>query len=305
MKMKKILHIFSMIAIFFVLTACSNGQEEIDFDYTNEDIIFSAVNYSYQLQNTSEAYKSYLEDSEEPGAAALLQGINNFTNAEEECGTFTGYRSKEDGSAIMIDLATLDTSDENSIALLKNFVNMIDATVTENGNTVVVEMVAVHQYREVIYNLVFEKNPAYDYAYELYGQAVAPFQIKEITAAPDYTFKEKMAKAGSNTLMGMGTVFIVLIFISLVISQFERINKLSVKLANRASARKADVAGQSQSSVPAAATANKAATVSSVQTSAMDDSELVAVITAAVVAASVSAGGTDKLVVRSIKKARR
>ena len=37
----------------------------------------------------------------------------------------------------------------------------------------------------------------------------------------------------------------------------------------------------------------------------MDDAQLVAVITAAVVAASTAAGGTDKLIVRSIKKAKR
>ncbi|MBR5360262.1 MAG: OadG family protein, partial [Lachnospiraceae bacterium] len=46
----------------------------------------------------------------------------------------------------------------------------------------------------------------------------------------DYTFGEKMGKAGLNTLLGMGTVFIVLIVLSLLISAFSIINKVQISM---------------------------------------------------------------------------
>lgn len=43
--------------------------------------------------------------------------------------------------------------------------------------------------------------------------------------APVYTLKENMGRAAIHTLIGMGTVFIVLIFISLIIGCFKYINQ--------------------------------------------------------------------------------
>ena len=45
-------------------------------------------------------------------------------------------------------------------------------------------------------------------------------KVETISFSPVYTTGEKMAKAGMNTLMGMGVVFAVLIFISWLISMF-------------------------------------------------------------------------------------
>lgn len=304
MKMKKIVLLFSMIAVLFSLTGCSDGQEKVDFEYTSTNIVGDTLYQSYQFQNASEAYRAYLADSEEELAEVLLGGIGNFDTATEECGAFVGYRLK-DGDSKKFDFAALQSTDETvyyaAIEELNTLVANVDSTIEESGNTVIVKVTAVHENRDVVYTYIYEKNPAYAYAQELYSQTVAAYQVKEVTAAPNYSFGEKMSKAAMNTLMGMGTVFIVLIFIAFVIGQFEKINKASVAISNWWVNRKnKDVAEAVVESTPAPVAAAPA-----VAANPLDDSQLVAVITAAVIAASTASGGTDKLIVRSIRKAKR
>ncbi|MDE6626511.1 MAG: OadG family protein [Lachnospiraceae bacterium] len=314
MKMKKIALLFSMIAVFFCLTACSDGQEKVNFEYTNTDIIYSSVANAFQLQNASEAYRAYLNDSEDERAEALLSGISNMDNAADECGEFKGYRSKEDGSVIGFDFLKLNSQDQEELLeaqqQLVDFLSFVDATVEEDGANVIVTLPAVYEKRDVEYSFVYVENPAYAYAYDLYQQTVDSYLLKEVTATPDYTFAEKMGKAGANTLMGMGTVFVVLIFISLIIGQFEKLAKVitdvSTKVENwwhNRKNRKNKDAVETQET-PAAAAAVSAPAVDSTS-NLMNDAQLVAVITAAIAAASGSSGGSDKLVVRSIRKAKR
>ncbi len=310
MKMKKIVLLFSMIAVLFSITGCSDGQEHVDFEYTQTNIVGDTLYQSYQFQNATDAYVAYLEDSEEELAKALLGGVNNFETATEECGNFVGYRLK-DGDSKAFDFAALQVQDENvyyaALEDLNTLVANVDSSIEESGNTVVVKVTAVHEYRDVIYTYIYEKNPAYDYAQEMYNQTVAAYQVKEVTAAPNYTFGEKMEKAAMNTLMGMGTVFIVLIFIAFIIAQFERIDKALVTIGNKltsffAKFKKKDVAKDAEKTENVE---SKPVVASAEADNPMDNSQLVAVITAAVVAASTAAGGTDKLIVRSIRKAKR
>ena len=102
---------------------------------------------------------------------------------------------------------------------------------------------------------------------------------------------ERMEKAALNTLIGMGTVFIVLIIIIGVISLFKFILMIQDRLAKKN-------AGNVQESGVSAATQ-----MSNVQedTDVSDDLELVAVIAAAI-AASEGAASADGFVVRSIRK---
>lgn len=295
MKMKKIVLLFSMIAVFFSLTACSSGQEDVTFEYTNTDIVSDTVYQAYNMQNVSDAYRAYLADNDDPMAEVLLTGISNMDNAKKDCGEFKGYRSKEDGSTIMYDFNRLqDSEDETAKDDFTSFISMLDYTVEESNGNVTVNVKAVYEKHDVEYSFVYEENSAYAYSYELTGQSVSPYQVKEITATPDYSFGEIMGKAAANTLMGMGTVFIVLIFISLIIGRLSSINALVTKL----SSGKKD----KEEATPVATPAPEARTTSA---NPMDDAQLVAVITAAVAAANEAAGGTDSLVVRSIRKAKR
>lgn len=110
---------------------------------------------------------------------------------------------------------------------------------------------------------------------------------------PEYTFGEKMQQAGMNTLMGVGIVFIILIFLSFLISLFRFIPELEVKLEKK----KAGVPVEEKKEPAAQPVVETAAE------ELVDDGELVAVIAAAIAASEGTS--TDAFVVRSIKKVSR
>ncbi len=110
--------------------------------------------------------------------------------------------------------------------------------------------------------------------------------LNSLTTNIDWTFGEKMQKAGLNTLLGMGTVFIVLIIISLIISLFNFIPKIQAAFS------------KSKEDPKIAAVDNTIAQIVEKEEQE-DDLELVAVITAAIAAASYG-GSSDDFVVRSI-----
>lgn len=111
-----------------------------------------------------------------------------------------------------------------------------------------------------------------------------------ITTNVTYSMGEIMEKAALNTLLGMGTVFVVLILISLIISLFGLIPKLQTK-------KKEEKAETSVKTDPVVSQIVEKEELS-------DDLELVAVISAAI-AAYEGSGSTDGFVVRSIRKAYR
>lgn len=114
--------------------------------------------------------------------------------------------------------------------------------------------------------------------------------IVSISPEAVYTMGDRMGKAALNTLLGMGTVFVVLILISLLISCFKYINRLEDKMNKR----KAEKKEQAVLEAPAEAKAVEP------EENPADDLELVAVITAAIAASEGTS--TDGFVVRSIKK---
>ena len=311
MRMKKAALLLSMISILFTLTACSSGTEEVSFDYTANDIIYSTVYQAYQIDNVDEAYRAYLEDQRDsnPMAEILQMGIENFDSARSDCGEFVGYRST-DGEVLEFDIAQVSSSIQNAQSqdelddaqkVLTDFLSNVYNDIEEDNNgNVIVKLKAVYEERDAEYSFVYEENPEAAYSYELSGQTATPYKIKEITVTPSYTTKEIMGKAAANTLMGMGTVFVVLIFISIIIGQFEKISKLVTKISNR-QANKDDKEDEDASVKALQPSSDTSASSSGI----VDDTELVAVITAAVVAANVASGGSDNLIVRSIRKARR
>ncbi len=92
-----------------------------------------------------------------------------------------------------------------------------------------------------------------------------------------------MGRAGLNTVMSMCIVFIMLIFIALIIAQFKHIGNIQNK----------QVEAVKEEPTPAPVMAEP------VEEELMDDTELVAVIAAAIAAAS-ETESTDGLVIRSI-----
>ena len=114
--------------------------------------------------------------------------------------------------------------------------------------------------------------------------------IKLISLNPEYSISEKLSKAGLNTFIGMGTVFVILIFIIMLISLFKYISIIEKKFAK---------------TYPIKETPEEV-TVS--QNDLMKDEELVAVITAAIAAYEEQADevkGDDVLIVISLKRKNR
>ncbi|MDE6747478.1 MAG: OadG family protein [Lachnospiraceae bacterium] len=112
------------------------------------------------------------------------------------------------------------------------------------------------------------------------------YALISISTNIDYTFGESMARAGLNTLLGMGTVFAVLILISFIIAAFGLIPKLFEPKKPVENKKADDIVSQIVE-----------------REELSDDTELVAVIAAAI-AAYEGSGSTDGFVVRSIRKAK-
>ncbi len=113
----------------------------------------------------------------------------------------------------------------------------------------------------------------------------------EIRVEEYKTLGQKMGKAGLNTILSMAIVFVVLIFISLVISCFKIIGVMQARKNQRMAA------GVQVAPVPVTPAPKEVS--GSSEENLMDDLELVAVITAAVAAAS-ETESADGLVIRSI-----
>lgn len=132
----------------------------------------------------------------------------------------------------------------------------------------------------------FEKaNANFVYVFESTGTPVS------MSVDVQYGLGKTLQRAGLNTLMGVGTVFVMLILLSLLISLFRFIPNPEAKKAAEAKAAK-----EAQAAVIAAAPVQA-------EENLADDGELVAVIAAAI--AATEGTTTDGFVVRSIRKVKR
>ena len=111
--------------------------------------------------------------------------------------------------------------------------------------------------------------------------------VTTVTMDPIYSKGEIAKKAALNTLIGMGSVFAVLILLAFIISLFKYVSVFE----NRGKAKK-DVAEKAAAPAPAP--------VAPAAPAPADDLQLIAVITAAIAAAEGTS--TDGFVVRSIKR---
>ena len=145
---------------------------------------------------------------------------------------------------------------------------------TESNKTMVMEQILNYTNRDLSFTVVFDTTTG------------TP-ELTSMTFDKVYSLGEKMGKAGMNTLMGMGTVFVILILISIIIYAFRIIPYLQNKKKNAADAT-------------AAKEDKVVEQIAQKEELVQDDLELVAVISAAIAAATGSS--TDGFVVRSIKR---
>ena len=160
-------------------------------------------------------------------------------------------------------------------AELGEYQGLDELVVAKANKTVTVDQYVNYPGRQVVVSFVLN----YDYEIE---QLI----ITDVTVDLVYTLGEKMEKAALNTLMGMGTVFGVLILISLIIYCFRFIGDLQN-------------IGKKKQTEEAVVT-NNVPEVAGEEAPLTDDLELVAVISAAIAASEGTS--TDSFVVRSIHR---
>ncbi|MCR4610903.1 MAG: OadG family protein [Lachnospiraceae bacterium] len=112
------------------------------------------------------------------------------------------------------------------------------------------------------------------------------FEVTGANVEMVYTFGEKMSKAGLNTLTGIGIVFIMLILMSLIIYAFNIIPYIQAKYKKSQEAKKIEITSFDE--------------IKETDKESTDDSELIAVIAAAIAASQ--GCSTDDFIVRSIRR---
>lgn len=127
-------------------------------------------------------------------------------------------------------------------------------------------------------------------------------EVEGFTINTNYTFGEKMTKAGLNTIISMSVVFMVLILISLIIKAFDIFPYLEKKKKEKEAAAKAAAAPAPVVEAPAPVVEAPAPVVEvpAEPEPQQDDTELIAVIAAAIAASTGTS--TSDFVVRSINR---
>ena len=339
LKLKKTLLLCAILTFLLALTGCDE-KEELNFSF----------NEQYMQDYTKEIIEKYYETSEEEQEYYLEEGtdlertaVSGFMAAEttDHVGRFLSYKTGDgavefkngaDGKVLCSQVCKYEHRYVKvTVAYKENKKYAMDKKQTyEQLNDLAA------QYGMDVTSFImqaFGNDPTMDMSsvdkfldsYLMSELKEYPFEAVEVEVSPIYSKSELMGMAGKNTAIGMGVVFCVLIFISFIISLLKFLPMLfdadirkakaeSKKAAEDAKKQTEDriIARSKKEEAAAPAPVVPAATAVSADEDLMNDSELVAVITAAIYAAS-SGGGmrapaytasNDKLVVRSIRRVR-
>ncbi len=248
---KKISLLICMLAGILCFTGCAGQKTEVEYDEAF-------------VEQASDLMLSYCESSDE----AMIEQFEGMSEFSQE---------------LWLLQQGLPYTPESFVGSLKGW----EAAVEECGAYV---DHGDYQYKasadelEVTTNAEF-KNREATFTFIYNKQLV----LESMTVDAKYTTGEILQKAGLNTLLGMGTVFAVLIFISLIISLFRFIPAIENVFKKEPKAETVNVQETAPESVPDVVTED-----------VTDDTELVAVIAAAI--AAYEGTTTDGFVVRSIRR---
>ena len=159
----------------------------------------------------------------------------------------------------------------NAQAEMGSYQGILDASADISSDEAIISVVADGTDHDATVEIIVDKN----------------LELTSVTTTVIKSFGEMMVNAALNTLIGMGTVFVVLILISFIISLFGYIPKIQESFKKK-------------ETVQEKAVDNAVAQIIENEEQS-DDLELVAVIAAAI-AASEGAASTDGYVVRSIRR---
>ena len=319
---KKLLILISMLAMMFSLTACSNEVEK-PFDYDDSAIVRDTMYAFEEYRNVNDEFADYYINNGTEFEQSAVKGIKQAQDTDK-VGVFEDFTPYIEGNKAVSkdDYKIENASDSVSVTVINKAKNrnveitvkyvenpeyfmeldqvMQKYTLAETEKIILQEYDSLAQFYDETGISSVEEARQILVSNEMYNKAIASYLPEEMVVSAVYSKTELMKQAGMNTLLGMGTVFIVLIFISFIISLFKFLPALFAKKPKIEDLKK-------EESKPAAPA--KAATPAPAAGNLMNDAELVAVITAAIYAAEGQAGNgavsKDKLVVRSIRRARK
>ena len=278
--MKKLLAMLCMITCIFGLTACSGEEAEVSelvasrqvsVEYLAKEVI--APFYTGFMVESEADY--FLENYNAKEAAKIME--QGFATVAEAMGM---DKFTFDGSGVLGAVTSFSTGYESMGAILEYG----EATSVVKDDTIIVTIPVVCEKKTGSVEVIFSNDIF--------------VEIQSCALNADMTSADILEKASLNTLLGMGTVFVVLILIMLIIQAFAVIPKIEKKIADKKAGK------TSEDKAPAPAPVVAAPVAAPVVQDLTGDLELVAVIAAAI-AASEGAASTDGFVVRSIRRANR
>lgn len=310
---KRLLLIVSMLAVTFALAGCTSSDKKVEFKYDKKTLVQTVKDQAQQymsMASVDEIYNYAVDEDASLGSdESVVDAIKVFATLNEDYGDFvkftSDYNVEEFDDKVAVSVYAQCTEKE---AIVK-------ATFVDNS--------VVYNFQK--YNIMNQNQCSEEQADELLtSNGVYPYKISEFEVAANQTMADKMKDAGANTLIGMGIVFIALIFISFIISLLKYVpalldketrEKKKAEKAKKLAEANAD-ASEADDNAKADNAPAPAGIVDIVNTatgeSVMNDSELVAVISAAVMAAQggktrvrVNYPSNDKLVVRPRKRNKR
>lgn len=257
--LKRLLLVLCIITCAFGLTACgssSNKNDSLTYDEKSVQSISDFVINGVLATFTEEQVDKFLELDAADIEKMFSEQIGIQVDGE-------GFKSGLD-------------SWRSAKADLGDFGQITGTTVTANKDTITVKVAITGSKRNATVEILLNSK----------------YKVTSCTTNVIYTLGEMMEKAALNTLLGMGTVFIVLILISLIIYLFSFMPKIEAAMKKKKEQTKTDVVDQTIAQI-----------IEKEELS--DDRELVAVISAAIAAYESGNGGTgDGYVVRTIRKRR-
>ena len=260
--MKKFMALICMIAFIFGLTAC--GSEETLTDYEQ-----------YKLDNARQISGDYLVSMLSQYMDDIrVHDLDEYTAEEIEFLLDNQLGLKVDGNAFKTAIGSFYSAMGSMGAVSE----IGESSARIDGDQIIVEVEVTGEKRNGTAEIILTNDMF--------------LKMESAALNPESSIGELMGRAALNTVIGMGTVFIVLILISGIISCFRLISKVQDGAAKKKAAQESGVAGVENA---------VAQIVEQEAAEETDDLELAAVIAAAVAAyeGSASTGGFR---VRSIRR---
>lgn len=254
---KKLLAVLVLAVTVLGVTACGrNASQNITY---NEAYLHSVADFLIaNWAGMSESEIASIADLDEDDAQSLIDANGLPFEADAFTTGFSAYAGVAEDLGAYV--ATIGYG-----------------TPEVSGDEITLDVDVQYEYRTAEISLVFDEDSI----------------VQSVDVSPHYTMSEILYKAVMNTIIGMGTVFLVLIFISLVIYCFKFIPAIQEKFSRKK--KNAEPAAEAEP-VQAAPEPEQAEELA-------DDTELVAAITAAICA--YEGTSADGFVVRSIRRADR